>query len=187
MKTHGFRRLHVQLLAAATLAVVLFLSACNLGAVGGVPTNPRDNVDEMVRQTFAAMTQAVGPAVDPNASVDEAQQTVAAQTQVAQAVAQTVAAMVSATPEFSLTPTFTLTPQAVRVSVTVETNCRSGPGPAYNKLGIVRAGESAEVLGRNSVNDTWIVKLPSNPTITCWLWGQYAKVTGNWEALPVFP
>jgi len=71
------------------------------------------------------------------------------------------------------------------VSVSVNTYCRSGPGPTYDILGIVNVGQNAQVVGRNASSDTWVIKLPSNPAITCWLWGQYATVVGNTAGLPV--
>jgi hypothetical protein len=71
------------------------------------------------------------------------------------------------------------------VSVSVNTYCRSGPGPVYDILGIVNVGQNAVVVGRNASSDTWVIKLPSNPAITCWLWGQNATVVGNTAGLPV--
>jgi hypothetical protein len=68
----------------------------------------------------------------------------------------------------------------------VETNCRSGPGTPYDILGVLQVGQSAEVIGRNAASDTWIIKLPSNPAITCWLWGYYATVVGNTSGLTVY-
>jgi len=58
------------------------------------------------------------------------------------------------------TPGSTPTPGAPHVSVSVETNCRSGPGSAYAILGILKVGETAEVVGRSVFNDNWIIKLP---------------------------
>ncbi|TSA47703.1 MAG: hypothetical protein D4R46_00715 [Chloroflexi bacterium] len=89
------------------------------------------------------------------------------------------------TPSLTPTPTFTLTPEVPMVSVSVQTNCRSGPGPAYDILGIMNVGQTAEVVGRSVNNENWIIKLPSNPAITCWLWGQYATVVGNTAGLPI--
>ena len=130
-----------------------------------------------------------GPTTDPQVLIGQAvSQTSDAQTQIAGAVQQTVAAMVTDTPEKpseTPLPTFTFTPEIPRVSVSVETNCRSGPGTAYEVLGFLPVGQTAEVVGRSASSDNWIIKLPSNPAITCWLWGNYASVTGNTEALPV--
>jgi hypothetical protein len=115
----------------------------------------------------------------------------AAQTVLANAVASTLASMATNTPEFTLTPsltptpTFTFTPTVPLVSVSSNTYCRSGPGAPYDILGILNVGETAEVVGRNAEGDTWIIKLPSNTAIICWLWGQYATVTGNTAGLIV--
>ncbi len=98
-------------------------------------------------------------------------------------VAGTVAA---STPAVTPTITFTITPTAPMVSVSVQTNCRSGPGTAYDILGIMEVGQIAEVVGRSVYNDNWIIRLPSNPAITCWLWGYYATVTGNTTGLMVY-
>jgi hypothetical protein len=123
--------------------------------------------------------------------------TAAAQTAFANVVAATLSAMVTNTPEFTFTPsltptpsytptpTFTFTPAVPLVSVSVQTNCRSGPGTAYDVLGIVNVGQTAEVVGRSASSDNWIIKLPSNPAITCWLWGFYAAVVGDTSGLPV--
>jgi hypothetical protein len=72
------------------------------------------------------------------------------------------------------------------VSVSVQTNCRSGPGTVYDSLGFLDVGQTAEVVGRSTSSDNWIIKLPSNPAITCWLWGQYATVVGNTSGLTVY-
>jgi hypothetical protein len=111
--------------------------------------------------------------------------TIQAQTAIANSVVQTVAAMQTNTPESTFTPTFTLTPVFPVLSVTVETNCRSGPGTTYDVMGIVRVGESARVVGRNANSTYWIVQLPANHAIICWLWGHYASLVGNPAGLPV--
>lgn len=83
------------------------------------------------------------------------------------------------------TPTITLTfpPSVPMVSVSVDTNCRAGPGIVYDRLAGLFVGEKAEVVGKyTSVTPAyWIVRIGS---VTCWLWGQYATVEGNTANLP---
>jgi hypothetical protein len=116
--------------------------------------------------------------------------TEAAQTALANALASTLAAMstdtpqVTFTPSLTPTPTFTLTPEIPMVSVSVNTYCRTGPGAPYDILGILTVGQTAQVVGRSTLNDNWIIKLPPQGT-TCWLWGQYATVAGSTAGLPV--
>jgi hypothetical protein len=72
------------------------------------------------------------------------------------------------------------------VSVSLETNCRIGPGKVYDLVGNgLQVGQMAEVIGRDSGGQYWILRDPDSPSITCWLWGQYATVTGDWQSLPV--
>jgi len=89
------------------------------------------------------------------------------------------------TSTITLIPTATLTgtPTVPMVSVSVDTNCRTGPGVIYDYLTALLVGEKAEVIGKyTSVSPTyWIIKKNS---VTCWLWGQYATVEGNTSTLP---
>ncbi len=96
------------------------------------------------------------------------------------------------TPLFTLTssntplPTFTFTLSIPLVSVSLETNCRTGPGTAYDLVGNgLQVGQIAEVLGRDSSGQYWIIRDPDRPSVICWLWGQYATVTGDWQSLLV--
>jgi len=73
-----------------------------------------------------------------------------------------------------------------QVSVSVPTNCRAGPGTTYERLGGLQVGEVAEVVGRHATRDYWIIRNPDRPAELCWLWGEYATVTGNTGILPVF-
>ena len=99
------------------------------------------------------------------------------------------------TPELpTFTPTVTVTPSPVftptsaipLISVSVATNCRVGPGRVYDRVGALVVGQTAEVIGRNNAGNYWYIRNPNRTTDFCWLWGEYATVTGNLAALPVF-
>ena len=121
------------------------------------------------------------------------------QTVVARAVAATLTALPTNTllptstvppgSTASLAPTDTLSPTASvpMVSVSLTTNCRKGPTTAYDVLGVLNVGESAQVVGRSLFTDTMIIQLPSRPGLTCWLWAQNASVTGDMASLPLIP
>ena len=89
------------------------------------------------------------------------------------------------TATMALTPTITstLSPAIPMVSVSVDTNCRTGPGVNYDYLTSLLVGEKVEVVGKyTSVSPVyWVIKKGS---LTCWLWGQYATVEGATSALP---
>ena len=81
-------------------------------------------------------------------------------------------------PTLTPTPAFTATPTIPLVSVSVNTNCRSGPGKVYDYLGALMVGERAEVVGKHTPSNYWIIKNPDGIG-NCWLWNQYATVSGN--------
>jgi len=92
------------------------------------------------------------------------------------------------TPSATLSPTpvFTSTSLVPLISVSVPTNCRVGPGRAYTRVGGLAVGQVAEVVGRNAAGTYWYIRNPNDPNGFCWLWGEYATVTGNFAALPIF-
>jgi len=84
------------------------------------------------------------------------------------------------------TMTLTPTPSTPHISVSVNTNCRTGPGDAYDRVGALLVGETAEVLARDPYGLFWYIPNPDNPGGKCWVWGQYATITGETSSLPVF-
>lgn len=93
----------------------------------------------------------------------------------------------TATPQFSPTPGPSSTPSVPQVTVSTNTNCRVGPGVIYDLIDSLLIGQTAEVVGKNSgVPNYWVIKRP-NGSGTCWLWGEYATVTGNTANLPEYP
>ena len=97
-------------------------------------------------------------------------------------------------PTITLTPTETATPSPIPtstsfvtlISVSVPTNCRIGPGRVYPRQGALLVGETAEVFGRNPTNEYWYIRNPDKPNEYCWVWGEYATLTGPFMSLPVF-
>ena len=76
-------------------------------------------------------------------------------------------------------PTLTQTPDLLipMAEVSVATNCRTGPGKIFDIVSVLGVGKQAEVIGRNTATDYWIIKTPGGSG-SCWLWGQYATVKG---------
>jgi len=167
-----FRKKFIAIIGSVFL---ILISACNLPGVPAVVSGTNQDPPSAIQ------TQAAGIVAS----------TAAAHTALSNAVASSLASTVTNTPEFTFTPSLTPTPMfnltlsVPIVSVSVQTNCRSGPGTAYAVLGIFNIGQTAEVVGRSAASDNWIIKLPSNPVVTCWLWGQYAAIVGNTAGLPV--
>ncbi|MBL8100228.1 MAG: hypothetical protein JNK81_13680 [Anaerolineales bacterium] len=97
-------------------------------------------------------------------------------------------------PTITLTPTETVTPSPIPtatsfvtlISVSVPTNCRIGPGRVYPRQGALLVGETAEVFGRDPTNQYWYIRNPDKPNDYCWVWGEYATLTGPFAFLPIF-
>ena len=94
----------------------------------------------------------------------------------------------SASPSATSSPTATATSTSLvpLISVSVPTNCRTGPGKIYDRVGALLVGEVAEVVGRNATGNYWYIRNPRQPNGFCWLWGEYATLSGNLSALPVY-
>ena len=92
------------------------------------------------------------------------------------------------TPTETITPspTLTTTPLIPLISVSVDTNCRIGPGRVYRRVSALLVGEVAEVTGRDPTGSYWLIRNPESNLEFCWLWGEYATLTGNFMSLPVF-
>ena len=71
---------------------------------------------------------------------------------------------------------------APSVTVSIATNCRTGPGQAYSSIYGLPVDVAAEVVGKNTSTNYWIINIPGSNN-TCWLWGQYATVTGDTSGL----
>jgi hypothetical protein len=56
----------------------------------------------------------------------------------------------------------------------------------YDRVGFLLVGQVSEIYGRNPNGDYWYIRNLNNNTAYCWLWGEYATVSGNIGALPIF-
>ncbi len=89
-------------------------------------------------------------------------------------------------PQATATLADTSTPSIPMVSVSLNTNCRTGPGRSYDYRGALLVGEAEEVVALSTVPNYWYITNPDQPGEFCYLWGRYATVVGNTESLPQF-
>ncbi len=118
------------------------------------------------------------PHIEPTPGPDLAL-TITAQANLLQALTQTALAPTN-TPEptFTPAPAFTVTPSKVTITVSADTNCRSGPGVEYDIVGALTIGQQAEVVGKSSTANYWVIDNPLGAG-TCWLWGEHANLIGD--------
>lgn len=81
-------------------------------------------------------------------------------------------------------PEFTISGPAVQVSV--DTNCRSGPGKVYTYLGALLVGEQANIYGKDPSGSWLYINNPDLEDSFCWIWGYYANTSGNIAPLPIY-
>lgn len=81
----------------------------------------------------------------------------------------------------------TVIDDTVTITVSKPTNCRAGPGKAYEIAGTLLVGEEAIVLGRDPSNQYWYIPNPDPSDIEyCWVWGEYASLTGASLSVAMF-
>lgn len=159
------KNIHSKELGIGLLLIVLMTTSCNM------PMAKQEiSVDEWVA-TYEEQTRQAS--IDGNRSTGE-------ENTANQDVNETIEPTLTPTPTVTLTPTLTLTPTPSKpmVSVSVDTNCRTGPGKIYDWIGALLVGEQAEVVGVSMDGQYWVVKNPDQAG-ECWLWGNYATVTGS--------
>ena len=158
------------------LPIVLLLSAllaCDVTAL--TPTPDADDIATFIAQTMTAAARQTLPATFTASPTGTSTNTFTPHP-------PTPSATITQTAPVIFTPTITVP----RISVSVATNCREGPGRAYGIEGALLVGETAEVLAKDPTGNYWFIRNPDPGAEFCWVWGNYATLTGNFSALPVF-
>jgi len=132
--------------------------------------------------SLACGQTATVPTVDPNAAQTAIVETInaiqAQTTPSAVTTSEPELSTVTALPSFTLEPTGT--PTIPIISVSVDTNCRIGPGKDFERVGMLLVGETTEIVGRDATGQYWYVRNPDVGFEFCWMSGEYATVSGNY-------
>ena len=111
-------------------------------------------------------------------------------------LAATIVALQSApttTPTIEQAPANTQVPEATTaptvpgkpmLSVSVNTNCRSGPGLKYPITGSIVTNGSFEVVARPASSDPYVIIKNPGGGADCWAWLEHATITGDISTLP---
>jgi hypothetical protein len=156
-----------------TILLTFGAAAC-LPAPGFTPAPGADFLNTVVAQTVSgAQTQSAVPGVLPSAD--------SVTTSIVPGAPNPTA---SETPTLFLAGTIRIINPLI--SVSVATNCRSGPGRVYDYVGALLVGKTAEVMARDPAGNYWLIRNPENGGSLCWIWGQYATLSGDVSVLPIF-
>ena len=67
----------------------------------------------------------------------------------------------------------------------VGVNCRFGPGIAWAAVSSVAAGQSSQIVGKNSDGSWWYIVDPFNSGNKCWVAASVTTTGGNLSSVPV--
>lgn len=164
------------------IILALTLQACNLKLVeAGDPSAPNYELTMTANAAILETAQAEGALPPADAGQPNAVEPASAGNEAPPPTEDPNSASVN-----SATPTVS-SANGVTVVVSVATNCRSGPGQAYPSVYGLPVNVAGKVVGKNpSVSNYWVIEIPNSNGGTCWLWGQYATVTGDTSGLKVF-
>jgi hypothetical protein len=158
--------------ALSVLIPLLTIIAC---AVPGITTPDTTSISTSAAQTvIAGFTQNASSATLPPAFETP--------------ISTSTPALPTLTPTqtFTATLSVTFTPLVPQISVSVPTNCRNGPGKVYGLEGALLVGEIAQIHGRDPTGKYWYIPNPNKKGQFCWVWGEYANLSGNTGFLPVY-
>ncbi len=147
----------------ASLALILALLACSLP--GTQALSPDDQAATLIAATFQAGNEN-GADVPITATFSP--------------IPPPVEATATTGPTATITPTYSVPMLTLRE----QTNCRAGPGQNYDILFAYIKGVKREILGYYAETNYWLVKAPESATGECWLWGEYAELTGSYWVVP---
>jgi hypothetical protein len=91
----------------------------------------------------------------------------------------------SPVPDVPAAPIETTTPSKPMLSVSVNTNCRSGPGLKYPITGSILINGSFEVVAQAPSSTLYVIIRNPDGGADCWAWLEHATVTGVINNLPI--
>jgi hypothetical protein len=161
------------------LLFLLLLSSCGL-FTSQQEIDAEDAISTTVAETLAAMNAANTIAAQTLAAPGETEEAI-----ITEEEATPLPPTETATDLPTATIAYTATSSVPMAQVSVNTNCRTGPGAIYDLVSALLVGQEAEVVARNADGSYWVIPNPGGAG-TCWLWGFYATVEGPTASLPVW-
>jgi hypothetical protein len=160
----------LKLILVICCILVLGITSCQ-GSPSQVEPIPEDQLKTLVAGTLTAV------------AIDVAQSQTAA---VPPTETSTPTETLAPATETSGPPTVTPTREMVTLTMTGATNCRRGTSTYFPVIKTFEAGDVVEVIGINSAGDYYYVKAAESETGGCWVWNQFATLSGNANALAVY-
>jgi len=173
------RGIHRRMQGISLLTVVfmvIFLSSCSL-PLDEFLGESGEQVGTSVARTVAARSKGEEPDSDSQAPADTETPS--------PALSATATPGPTDTATQPPTATLTSTPEIVRVGVSGDTFCRTGPGNMYDQESILNTDQTAEIVAKDPTGSFWYISNPDGDG-ECWIWGNYATPEGSTDQLPVY-
>jgi hypothetical protein len=136
--------------------------------------------------TTAAPTPDLAATIAVNVAVEQTLAALKAQTELTQTAFAQQNPTETATPEPTATSAFTPTPDKVTVTLSKDTYCRAGIFAKSPYVALMTAGQTVDVLAIDPTSNAYYVVEPNHTFTYCWLWGEFASVSGDTASLPVY-
>ncbi len=165
--------------------LAIILTGCNLTMTtapqpAGATNIPAEAIYTSAAQTLIAQLTQNAPPIIPS-SATEAEQSA----ENIEPIATFTPLLFTPTQTGTATPPFTATPSLPSVTANMNTNCRNGPGPIYDIVGSLKAGETSYAHGRNSTSSWWYIENLRSPGNFCWVWSGSTTLNGSTGQLAV--
>jgi hypothetical protein len=156
-----------------------------LTAQGAMISFATETQAALLAPTFTATSETAPPTTEPSATAT--QPPAAATATPTSALPTNTSAPPTATAT-SAVPTATPTLAVGQITALRDTNCRQGPGSAFEVVDGLRTGRTTAVYGRDAGGNWWFVQRPNGKADEyCWVWENTTEVTGNVNNYPVIP
>ena len=163
----------------ALSAILLAMSACVLPTTSQATPTPKGSSNPTAAKTQTTLAAKASPSPQPKLPTDTP---TPSETALPAATATETPLPVGVLP--SETPT--LTPEPVFADVMKETNCRIGPGGAYDLVTTFQTGTRVEVVARDLGGGFIFVKNLEKPEEQCYIMANNVKLAGDTSILPKY-
>lgn len=136
--------------------------------------------------TTAAPTPDMAATIAVNVAVEQTMAALKTQSVITELAYQEQNPTETPTPSPTPTSAYTSTPDKVTLTLSKDTYCRKGIYTKSPFVALMTAGKTYDVLAVDTNNQAYYVVEPDHTFTYCWLWGEYATVSGNVDSLPVY-
>ncbi len=136
--------------------------------------------------TTAAPTPDLAATIAVNVAVEQTMAALHTQTELTQAAYQLQNPTETPTPSPTPTSAYTATPDKVTLTLSKDTYCRTGILAKSPNVTLMTVGQTYDVVAVDPNNQAYYVIEPKHTFTYCWLWGEFATVSGDVASLPVY-